>query len=166
MGLRSWAPAARASSSIGRKERLGGYGPGAGWDSELADKVPETGVVVHKQDARLAITDHEERVRHAPGHGDPMPRSDQKLLVATAHDHLAFEDVPGVIEVVVDVQRGRRADWQSHLEHDGIHSGCTTVLNDQGVEEPPRRPLFVLGGVNNCRRHVGHLLVGNLSRIG
>jgi hypothetical protein len=33
------------------------------------------------------------------------------------------------------------------------------MLNDQGVEEPPRRRLLVLGGVNNCCRHFGHLLV-------
>ena len=55
-----------------------------------------------------SLTDHSERVRHAAGHGDPVPGSDDQLVVATAHDHLALEDVPGVVEVVVDVQRGRR----------------------------------------------------------
>jgi len=95
-----------------------------------------------------------------------VPSSDGQLLVATAQDHLALEDVPSVVEVVVDVQRGRRADWQGHLEHHGVHFGCAAVLNDQGVEEPPRQPLLVLGGVNNCCRHFGRLLVRNRSRIG
>jgi hypothetical protein len=59
----------------------------------------------------------------------------------------------------MDVQRGRRIHWQGHLEHDRVHFRCAAVLNDQGVEEPPRLRLFVLGGVNNCCRHFGHLLV-------
>ena len=59
----------------------------------------------------------------------------------------------------MDVQRGRRADRQDHLEHDGAHLGCATMLNDQGVEEPPRLRLFVLGGVNNCFRHFANLQV-------
>jgi hypothetical protein len=80
--------------------------------------------------------------------------SDDELLVATAHDHLTIEDVPGVIEVVVDVQRRRRADWQGHLENDGVDVRCAAMLNDQGVEEPPRLCLFVPGGVNNCCRHL------------
>ncbi len=74
-----------------------------------------------------------------------MPGADDQFVVATAHDHLAVEDVPGVVEVVVDVQRGRRADRQGHLEHDGVHSGCAAVLDDQGVEEPPCLRLLVPG---------------------
>jgi DNA-binding MarR family transcriptional regulator len=37
--------------------------------------------------------------------------------------------------------------------------GCAAVLDDQGVEEPPCLCLLALGGVNNCCRHFGHLLV-------
>jgi hypothetical protein len=63
-------------------------------------------------------------------------------------------------------QRGRRADGQGHLEHDGVHLERAAVLNDQRVEEPPRRPLFVLGGVDNRCRHFGHLLARHLSGSG
>lgn len=38
------------------------------WYSELSDEVTEAGVVVHEQDLRLALTNHSERVWHAPGH--------------------------------------------------------------------------------------------------
>jgi hypothetical protein len=86
------------------------------WGADVADEITEAGVVVHKQDPDLALTHQSERVWHATGQGDPVPRSDHQPLVATAHDHLTLEDVPGVAEAVVNVQGGRRADWQGHLE--------------------------------------------------
>jgi hypothetical protein len=113
--------------------------------AEIADEVTKARIVVHEQDPRLAVTDHPERVRHAAGHGNPVPGSGDELVVAAAHNHLALEDVPGVVEVVVHVQRRRGTDRQGHLEHDGVHAWCAAVLNDQGVEEPPRRPMLVLG---------------------
>ncbi len=94
-----------------------------------------------------------------------MTGSDEELVVTTAHDHLAIEDVPGVVEVVVDVQRGRSADRQGHLEHDGVHLRRAAMFDDQGVEEPPGLRLLALGGINDCCGHTEHLLAINLSRI-
>ncbi len=34
-----------------------------------------------------------------------MAGPDNELVVATLHDHLAVEDIPGVVEVIVDVKR-------------------------------------------------------------
>jgi hypothetical protein len=59
----------------------------------------------------------------------PSAGADDQFLVATAHHHLAVEDVPGVVQVVVNVQRGRRTGRQSHLEYHGAHSGCAEVLD-------------------------------------
>ena len=64
--------------------------------------------------------------------------------------HLTIEDVPGFIKGVVYVLRRRRAYWQGHLEHNRIHAGGATVLNDEKVKEPPGLGEFVLGTVNDC----------------
>ena len=141
-----------------RNYRMTGNDACRGRSAQIANEVPKAGVVVHEQDPRLSVTDHPERVRHTAGHRDPVTGSDDELVVTTAHDHLSIEDVPGVVEVVVDVQRGRSADRQGHLQHDGVHLRRAAMFNDQGVEEPPRLRLFVLGGVNYCCRHFGNLL--------
>lgn len=134
------------------------HAPRRSWSADLADEVTEADVVMHEQDPCLTLTDHAECMRNAPGHRDPVPGSDDQLVIAAAHDHLPIDNEPGVVEDVVDVKRGSRADWQGHLEHDRAHFGCAAVLNDQGIEEPPRLCLFAFGGVNNCCRHFGHLL--------
>ena len=56
-----------------------------------------------------------------------MTGSDDEFVVTTAYDHVAIEDVPGVVEVVVHVQGGRSTDRQGHLEHDGVHPGASDV---------------------------------------
>lgn len=74
---------------------------------------------MHEQDPSLVLTDDSERVRHTTWHGNPVPGPDEQFVVATANDHLSLEDVPGVIEVIVDVSRNHHAcvcsSWGSQL---------------------------------------------------
>ncbi len=148
-GVRSWDAATRASSSIagndgGRHDTL------VRGDAKVADEVKERGVVVDEQDPCFTVTDDPEGMGHAPRHRHPMAGSYQCLVVAAAHDHLAFEDVPGVVEIVMDVQRRRRADGQGHLQCDRVHAGSPAVLDHESVEEPPCLGLFAAGIVYDC----------------
>ena len=154
IGVRSWPAATRASSSGGgRSVDRATPAPRAG-DADVPDQVAERGVVVHEQDARRSVTDDPEGVRHTTRHRHPMSGTDDRHLVPATHDHLAFEDVPRVVEVVVYVQRCRRADRQRHLQHDRLHARCTPMLDDKKIEEPPRRCQVTARVINHCCGHL------------
>jgi len=110
---------------------------------------------VHHQDARWTITEDPESVLDTSGHRHPMPCAYDQLLVTAAQCHLSLQDVPGVVEVVVHVQRWGRAGRQRHFEHHGGHFRGATVLDDQGIEEPPGLSLFAVRRINDCSAHFG-----------
>src|SRR5205807_2078487 len=83
----------------GGETRLRRHHTGGGRNPKCPDEIPEAGIVVDHQDARLALADDGEGVRHATRHGDPVAGPDDQFVVATANDHLSLEDVPGVVKV-------------------------------------------------------------------
>ena len=51
------------------------------------------------------------------------------------------------------MQRRRMANGQRHLQHDALHVAGSSVLDHEGVEEPPGVGVLVLRSVNNCFRY-------------
>lgn len=82
---------------------------------EITNQVTEGGVVMHEQNARGAIADDSKSVWHTARHRDPIADTRNRHVVAAANNHLSVENVPRVVEIVVDVQRCGRTDRQRSL---------------------------------------------------
>ena len=92
------APATRASSpSAGTTGRVGNDACG-GRSAQSRIRSRKLALSCTSR-MRASITDHPERVRHTAWHRHPVSGTDDELVVTAAHDHLAIEDVPGVVEV-------------------------------------------------------------------
>ncbi len=144
-----------------RKDWLDRHDPSAGWHSDLAEKSRKLALSCT---SRMRASYY----RRRPGNVCGTPRGmDTQCPAPTT---ISSSPQRTTIWPSRMYQVSSRSSWMcsggaaptgGHLEHDGVHFGRGAVLNDQGVEEPPGQALFALGGVDNCRRHFGHLLVRN-----
>jgi hypothetical protein len=128
--------------------------------------------------------DHAEGVRHAMRQRDVSAGLHGEGFLAAAHRQPSRDQVEGVVEVLVNVQRGAAAWGNGRLDDDGL-AGLVRPDNHERVEEPvrvsfprgrlPEQPLggcertggdgFSHGSSPLCRLLVAVLLVFLLQRL-